>query len=669
MSNINIKRAVENIRGNTTAYTPVVELIVNAIQAIEESGRDDGKVSIQVLRTPQAELDDSLPDIVGFEIEDNGIGFTDEHRDSFDTLYTDHRIAQGGKGFGRFICLKYFRDLHISSVYRQGSEFKSRRFSMGKDHDIIVNEEVASNGGPDTQTIARLIRPKKQLSLDKTLSIVARQLVERLLPYFIIQDWVCPIVLISEQDRSDRICLNEFTRNEVSLFIQELHVDDNSFTIDDAVQIPRTFHVRVFKIYSPKTQKSRISLVAHKRDVSGSALHKYVPEFVDDFYEEVGDDENGRQRNYIIKVYVFGSYLDDHVSLERSGFDFSMDSDLLLGISQSDIEERAAMIARVTVGSDIELRITRKKKRVQTYVDTEAPWYKSVIGQTDLRAIPYNPTDEDIETHLQRARLAQEHAIKRDVADLLSKGDLHNLREDVVAIAGRVSESSKEELIRYIALRRKILDIFARSLETDDSGNYSSEGVVHDIVFPRRGDTENTSFDDHNLWIIDERLNFTNYISSDIPIGGGHTGRPDLLVYDRRVLFRGDNEPSNPITIFEFKRPQREDFVYSSSDDDPVQQIIRYVNEIRDGKHRTPQGRDIVVAENTPFYGFVVCDITRKIALWLEREKNFSPMPDRSGWFQWLGNINLYIEVVSWPKVLKDARMRNRIFFEKLGIQ
>src|SRR3546814_945985 len=63
--------------------------------------------------------------------------------------------------------------------------------------------------------------------------------------------------------------------------------------------------------------------------------------------------------------------------------------------------------------------------------------------------------------------------------------------------------------IHYIALRRKILDIFGKSLETDESGTYSSEGVVHDIIFPRKGDTDITSFHDHNLWIVDERLNFT----------------------------------------------------------------------------------------------------------------------------------------------------------------
>ena len=104
MSTVNIKRAIENIRANTTIYTPVVESVVNAIEAIDELGRVDGRVSVRALRDGQANLDGSLPAITGFEIEDNGIGFTDEHRNSFDTLYSDRKIAEGGKGFGRFVC-------------------------------------------------------------------------------------------------------------------------------------------------------------------------------------------------------------------------------------------------------------------------------------------------------------------------------------------------------------------------------------------------------------------------------------------------------------------------------------------------------------------------------------------------------------------------------------
>jgi hypothetical protein len=52
------------------------------------------------------------------------------------------------------------------------------------------------------------------------------------------------------------------------------------------------------------------------------------------------------------------------------------------------------------------------------------------------------------------------------------------------------------------------------------------------------------------------------------------------------------------ITIFEFTKPQRDDFVNKSSDEDPVQQIIRYVNNIIDGKYKTPQGKNMLVAAN-----------------------------------------------------------------------
>lgn len=63
-----------------------------------------------------------------------------------------------------------------------------------------------------------------------------------------------------------------------------------------------------------------------------------------------------------------------------------------------------------------------------------------------------------------------------------------------------------------------------------------------------------------------------------------------------------------------------------------------------------------------------MCALTKKVKRWLETEKDFKPMPDRLGFFQWRENINLYIEVLSWDKVLKDANMRNKIFFHKLGI-
>jgi hypothetical protein len=280
----------------------------------------------------------------------------------------------------------------------------------------------------------------------------------------------------------------------------------------------------------------------------------------------------------------------------------------------------------------------------------------------------YNPSKEEIELKLQEEKHRVEIEINRKVKHLLAEGTIEDLKLNVNQLVSEISDTSKNDLIHYIALRRKVLDLFGKNLELDPEGKYYSEGAVHDIIFPRRKDTDNIAFNEHNLWIIDERLNFTNYVSSDRPLNEGNTDRPDLLAYDRRILFRGDNEASNPVTIFEFKKPQRDDFVNPSSTEDPVQQIVRYVNQVREGKFKTPEGRKIHIAQNTPFYGYVVCDLTPKVENWLEFEKDYKPMPDRLGWFRWHDNINLYMEVISWDKVLRDAEMRNRIFFHHLGI-
>ncbi|MHB8304055.1 MAG: hypothetical protein ACYDC6_14740, partial [Acidobacteriaceae bacterium] len=452
-----------------------------------------------------------------------------------------------------------------------------------------------------------------------------------------------------------------------SAVIKEIPVECSTFTLKGN-QVDEDFLVRIFKLYFPRNQKSKISLVAHKREVTGSALNKYVPEFAEDFYDKDSAGNVDHEKNYIVKAYVFGDYLDRNVSLERSGFEFQMESDLLHGISQVDIERRSASIAKDAVGSDIKIRQEKKRERVQSYVDDDAPWHKSIVNKIDLSTMPYNPSNEEIESRLQKEKFEQEVQIKKDVTQLLARGNLEKLQINVLEIVSKISETSKNDLVHYIALRRNILDIFGKSLEIDEKGVYAAEGVVHDIIFPRKGDTDITLFEDHNLWIIDERLNFTSYVSSDLPLNGGASERPDLLTYNNRILFRGDNEASNPVTIFEFKKPQRDDFVNPSSTEDPVQQIVRYVNNIRDGKYKTPEGRKMLVAGNTPFYGYVVCDLTQKVETWLEREKNFKPMPDRLGWFEWVENINLYIEVISWDKVLKDAKMRNQIFFQKLGI-
>lgn len=667
MSNVNILRAVENIKSGTTVYTPLVEVIVNAIQAIEHKNINNGAVDIVIERSGQAELDKGLPSVAGFAIKDNGIGFTDENRNSFDTLYSDYKISQGGKGFGRFTCLKYFDGLEVESVYQDGKEFKLRKFRMGKGNDIIVDESISESNESESKTTINLINVKDGKFSDKKIPTIARALAERLLPLFIERDYKCPTVSVTENDGSGRVVLNDFVSNQLSSLIKEVPLTNESFDLQGSDRSHR-FYVRIFKFYSPKNQRSKISLVAHRREVADTSIHNYIPEFIEEFFDKKTDGSDNQDRNYVVKAYVFGDYLDDNVSLERGGFEFQKESDLILGISQSDIEKEVAEMARLAIGEEVTARQEKKKERVRSYVDEKAPWHSSILSSVDLSSISYNPSNEEIELKLQKEKFRREVEVSGKIGKLLQEGSIEDLKENVTELVSQISDSSKNDLMHYIALRRKVLELFGRNLELDPEGKYSSEGTVHDIIFPRRKNSDTVPFNEHNLWLIDERLNFTTYVSSDQPLGDGSTDRPDLLAYDRRVIFRGDNEASNPVTIFEFKKPQRDDFVNPSSNEDPIQQIVRYVNQVREGKFKTPEGRKILVSENTPFYGYVVCDLTPKVEKWLEFEKDYKPMPDKLGWFRWHDNINLYLEVISWDKVLRDAEMRNRIFFHKLGI-
>ncbi len=83
MSKINILGIVKNIKSKTNVYTPIIEAVVNSIEAI--NGKPNGKIDIIVYSEKVLEFDTTKPSIKSIEIIDNGIGFSQKNRDSFDT--------------------------------------------------------------------------------------------------------------------------------------------------------------------------------------------------------------------------------------------------------------------------------------------------------------------------------------------------------------------------------------------------------------------------------------------------------------------------------------------------------------------------------------------------------------------------------------------------------
>lgn len=188
MSKINILGIVRDIRSKTTYLTPIIEAICNSIDAI--GNLPNGKIEVVLKREPvtsNLEGKRILGNIVAVDVVDNGIGFNTDNRESFDTFRSGFKYENGGKGFGRFMYLKYFNKVRVESYFHNNSgEMKKRSFDFGKQNDIIVNEvEETANECSQTGTILHLMSIVKNSNIDKGLEVIARKLVERLLVFFV----------------------------------------------------------------------------------------------------------------------------------------------------------------------------------------------------------------------------------------------------------------------------------------------------------------------------------------------------------------------------------------------------------------------------------------------------------------------------------------------------
>lgn len=665
MSQTYIPGIVDNIKSDSTPYSPIIEAITNAIDAINESGQTNGLISIDIERENilQDKDTDELPDILSVTIRDNGVGFNDKNRDSFDTVYSPKKKSIGGKGFGRFFYLHHFTSANVESYYiNEDGDTEKRTFDFGQEYNVVVNEESSKVPTHETGTILRLKNIRKG-KFDKHPEIFAHRILERLLSYFVDDTYTCPQITINDSELDQPIVLNELIGDSDESLIRQF--DNGSFEVNDV-----QFKYKLFKLYRMRTQKSRIVLTARNQSVTDSMLETSVPEFASDFEEDYVDHEGKKiNRKFIIRFYIQSNYLDEHVTTERDTFLFNgnVNQTSIYPVNGDDIERAVATIAKDNFEDEFKLRFENKKKRYESYA-TENIWYKPYIDDLDFESLKATPTKEELETVLHKAKYNKDLEIKRKIASITSGQKLH---EDADMAAAKIIKEAKSasisDLAQYIAFRRAILELLNATIRYTADGTYKTEKELHDIIFPTNKSSDDVTYDGHNLWVIDERLTFSSqHISSDKNIfKGQNNDRPDIAVFHDKIAYREVNEESSPISIFEFKKPGRHDFVGKSSED-PVEQIIRYVQAIKKGELKTLEGVEVKLGDNTPFYGYIVADSDPAIRDWLVR-KNFKPLPDADGWFLNHDGLNLYVEYITWQKLIKDAEIRHRKFFELLG--
>lgn len=640
----------------TSALMPLFEAISNGLHAIDDrhkaNARALGKVIIEVLRHDSKEADSP---VVGFVITDNGIGLNDTNYNSFLKPDSQHKFNRGGKGVGRLGWLKVFKEIRVDSTYQNAEGIAAVR-----SFDFVLSEDEQVRWKPDTKPSPTGPGTRVSLKVFDTLygskcPLEAATLRQRVIGHFMQLFAADAAPSIVMQDGLETIDLREAFKD----LIQNTLEETVSVTLSNDEKFDLNIrHIRAAKAIRPDVNKKAYNwlfLSANDRAVE----------------ETVIDDQIGLKALDGGDVYigcVSGSHLDEHVNQERTGFSFDA--------SESREIRRALQTSVMSYLSSYVSQQSEKKRRLVRQVIAEYPQFLYLQSEMEAfitKLAPGITSREAVYVEMCRhrfRRINQEHN-KLEEASKPGSALKKELEARVNEYQKFVQEQQRGVLAEYVLLRKAVIDILDRYSEYQDgTEKHHLEEAVHKLIVPMRTDSAAMEIGDHNLWLIDDRLAFFAHFSSDRPFksytDNPSLDRPDVaFFYDTCFAWR-EQETPNTVVLVEFKRPARDNY---DGDDNPLRQVISYIKKFKTSTSlKDSKGRILSPhLQNAAFHCYIVADLTNSLMDELGGYR-FEKTPDGMGLVGYLTNPDAYVEIISYPKLLADAKMRNSIFFKKLGI-
>ncbi|MDH2353844.1 ATP-binding protein [Bradyrhizobium sp. SSUT112] len=637
---------INNMRlpdGRTAILYSVYEAVSNAIHAIndrftEQRAAEAGVVDVDI------EVDKE-GDIASISISDNGVGFTSKNLESFETSDSRFKYQRGGKGVGRFIWFKMFRTIKVDSVYLQGKS--AERITFGfvpeKKNSIVKTRVSPAPKSPiGTKITLSDLRPEQKGRVRP--SSYLKDLALHFFPQFI----AGTLPRINITYRGETSSLNEFISDQVDPPVRAIVPVDfgegaTAITVD---------HLFVDASISTGLRNSYL-LTAHGRLVGEpvSIERKYA----------LKELKNGKA--YV--AVVSSEFLDERVDQERLGFKLTQEQ-------QEILEDKILEEAERFLEAHIEKLRSRQKITVQTLLK-EHPQLATQIASIDEYVAGLAPSmdDEQIAQNLFVLLYREEKELRKRIEDFDHLAALEpEVREEARSILTEISNQEKHRLAELVVKRHQVLKVANLLLKYDDDEKqaYRYERVIHELVCPMGEMYRSGDYADHNLWLIDDELATYQFFASDKPIRtlareAKSTKEPDLVFFNP-LGFRREGT-ADPITIVEFKRPGDERL-----SQDPINQVLQYIDDFRDSKVRDLDGNVISeINQNTPFNCIIVCDLTASARRLFERSIAQDPTPDGDGYYGWSKPHNAYIRVLSYRKMLRDAELRNKAYFDQLRLE
>ncbi len=651
---------------------PMLECVVNSIISLQKSSLPEAERKIQI-QISRGELPEKLNfennrTITGYKIVDNGVGFNTKNYESFKTPFSQINKDFGCKGIGRFTVLAAFEEFFVDSNYYEDGKWYHRTFGFSTENEIeealfFFSCSEASKTIVDIKNCTNLILLQKSAL---SLLQIGESIMQHCFIYYLNNS--LPKIEVLDLENNEGEVINE-------LFEKVSKEKERDFKLKN----------EKFKFYITKTLKE------------GNRRNNYLHYCANN--RTVGNPKNLKNINsvfsypiliqgdyYFFDIYIGSDFLNKKVFKTRNGFNIPKEKENLLfddenTITFQDIEEQISGIIEQEYDEFVKTAKHKNIESVKNYISDKAPRFNSFLKNQDiLNSIPPNLSEDKLEEHLYRISFQARRNVESNIDKFIKTKDvseeaINQIIDDIKAKTAYDVDS----LADYMMRRKAIINLFDKFLDADENGDYKLEEDVHNLIFPLGLTNNDLEYENHNLWILDERFISYKFIASDKSITSfsqiKSRKETDLIMIENPQMFNnpisfGDKASGevNSMVIFEFKRPG--DVAHQKNITDyrwEFSELVEpYFEEfIYQPIKKNYKGNQVILKETTPKFGYIILDFIPEPLAKYNRNKGWKATPFGT-YFKIEAELNLHLEVMTFRQLLESSKQRHNPFFDKL---
>lgn len=693
---------IQKITPSPDKLRPIYEAFTNAYDAIKTS--TDGKIVIQIqLKKNLYSAEDEKFEFENITVEDNGIGFNDEEFTRFLNL-DDTSKGIGNKGSGRIQFIHYFEKAEYESVFADNTSstgFRKRVFTLSQNdaflqQNAIVrldnDEEVSATS---SYTILKLTNPlefKNQKNREYFKTLSTEDLKQNVRDTFL-------ALFCDNRDNLPEIKFQRVingiidSENEKSITQQDIPNDDKSEEINICYskinmegKVEKSTNTEIlnfksFKIEQNALQKNEIKLVSNGEIVKNIKL------------DNLASDDLIKNNRYLF--LLSGNIIDNASTDTRGNLYIPTESEFKKSYGEANLfPEEIITIDEIRETTNDKINIIYPEiaeHAKQKQIEIEALKDMFLLNDKAIKRAGIKPADDE-ETALEKIYKADSELVAKKDVEIKKRIDALNqltpnasdyqekLTAEVKALTKEIPLQNRTSLTQYIARRKMVLELFQKTLNYEldkfKNGGRIDEDVLHNLIFQQSSNNPEAS----DLWLINEEFIYfrgaSEHLLKNIQYDGVSILKEDDKLSEEEKNYRlkqgGDaNLKRTDILLFpkeekciimEFKAP---DVDVS----DHLNQINRYASLINnlskeDFSFNTYYG--YLIGENIDIDAIEDNDTDFKSAHSLNYI--FRPFKRIAGKFGKKDGA-LYTEIIKYSTLLERAKLRNKIFIDKLDIE